>query len=213
MIKENNMSKKIKNIPEIRIKHGWLLQNSVMNLREKIPELKHKKAPSKEKIERIISNRRKIWNKNEKKIIDGMKKITGLDFYANTIDVYMIFGLKGAFSDPLVINIGYEKNAFIDTLTHELIHRILTDNKLKTNGSFWTRKNFPKIKDNKALNHILVHAVHKAIYLDILKSPKRLKFDIEKCQKWPSYKLAWEIVEKKGYKNIISDFKKYCKQI
>ena len=55
-------------------------------------------------------------------------------------------------------------------------------------------------------NHIFVHALHKEIYLKLF-DEKRLKRDIEKCQKHEDYKRAWEIVEKEGYKNIIKEFR------
>ncbi len=202
------MVEKLKKIPEIRIKHGWLMQKAFVSYLNEIPKYKDNVAPSPEEMENIVLNRRKLWHVQEDDIIAGMQEITGLDFYANLIDVYLVYGYRTGFSDPLVLSIRYENEHFIDTLTHELIHRILTDNTLRINGSLWVRKNFPQIEDRVATNHILVHAVHKAIYLDILKSPERLQIDIDRCQKSPGYKQAWDMVEKEGYENIISNFKK-----
>jgi hypothetical protein len=62
-----------------------------------------------------------------------------------------------------------------------------------------------------ALLHLPVHAIHKAIYLDVLKAPERLERDIEDCKKFDkkanSYVAAWDYVEKHGYENIIKQLK------
>ena len=59
-------------------------------------------------------------------------------------------------------------------------------------------------------SHILLHAVHKEIYLRLF-DEKRLKRDIKKCQKYKDYKRSWEIVEKEDYENIINEFRKGIK--
>lgn len=195
-------------IPEIRFSNGWLLTSAFMAYREEIKRFKNKRAPSWKKMSKIVSVREKIWKKSEKKIITAMQKITGLNFYQNLIDVYIVYGWRTAFSDPMVIGMRYEDEDFIDVLTHEILHRLITDNIQGKNGGSWPAKIYPKIKDTRTIHHILVHAIHKEIYLNVLKRPDRLAKDIEKCQKWPSYKRAWQIIEKDGHSNIIEKFRK-----
>jgi hypothetical protein len=120
----------------------------------------------------------------------------------------MVYGYRVAFSNPLTISFRCKGDVFVDVLTHELIHVILTDNTSQINLSKWTEEKFPGITDRKTLNHILVHAIHKEIYINHLKSPERLAYDIEKCQAFPGYKEAWDIVEKEGSGELIEMFRK-----
>jgi len=68
--------------------------------------------------------------------------------------------------------------------------------------------------DEKMLiqNHILLHAIHKSIYLDILKDKSRLEREkqILKEIKATDYVRSWEIVEERGHENIINEFKERC---
>jgi hypothetical protein len=202
-------------VPEIRIKHGWLLQNAFKFYTEKISEYKDIKTPTLEEVKNIEKNRQEIWKTNEKKIIIGMQEISGLHFHQNLIDVYLVFGAQAAFSDPMVLSTKYEGDNFIDVLTHEILHRLLTDNTENIKWFKWIKETYPKhAHDFTAMAHILVHAIHKEIYLTILKSPERLQKDIETCEKWPSYKIAWDIVETEGHLHIITKFKEmYAKQL
>jgi hypothetical protein len=186
-------------IPEIRFKNGWFLTTTF---------LKGSKLPSYSKMDKRTQRLHKTWNAEEKKIIRGMQKIAGLNFYQNLIDVYIVAGLEHAFSDPMVIGTRYTKGEkFVDVLTHELLHRLITDNTQNKNGGFWPHKLFPKIEDHRVITHILVHALHKELYLKVLKRPDRLRADIKECQQWPSYREAWNIVEKEGSLNIIKKFR------
>ncbi|OHB09958.1 MAG: hypothetical protein A3G05_01400 [Candidatus Zambryskibacteria bacterium RIFCSPLOWO2_12_FULL_45_14] len=195
-------------VPEIRFKYGWLLTDAFYNYRKMIPKFKKEKPPTWKKMRVLIKDQKKVWKKDEKKIIKAMQKIIGLNFYQNLIDVYIVDGHKSAFSDPMVINYRYHGEGFVDVLTHELLHRLLTDNMQGKNGGSWPHKIYPKIKNRTTIYHILVHAIHQEVYLNVLKRPDRLKHDIEKCKQWPSYHRAWNIVERDGHMNIINQFKK-----
>ena len=59
-------------------------------------------------------------------------------------------------------------------------------------------------------NHILLHAVHKKLYLKFF-NKGRLNNDIKNCQNWEDYKRSWEIVEKTGADNMIRKFKEVVK--
>ena len=146
-----------------------------------------------------------------------MCDLLGLSFRQNVIDVY-IAPWFGAFSDPLVIGVMREPDQFVDTLTHELIHRLLTDNssisyekKLFPN---W-QKLFGKNHSFTTIVHIPVHAVHKAIYLDILNEPERLerdkKSDIQHNAK--DYIASWQYVDSDDYQIIIEKLRNSYKHL
>ena len=130
-----------------------------------------------------------------------------LSFRQNIIDVYIAPWFR-AFSDPMVIGVMQDPDVFVDTLTHELIHRLLTDNTAIPHETMlleeW-QKLFGKQHTFGTTVHIPVHAVHKAIYLDVLKDPERLERDVASNKKYEAkdYIAAWDYVEQHGYKVII----------
>lgn len=146
-----------------------------------------------------------------------MTETLRLSFRQNIIDVNIAPWFH-AFSDPMVIGVMQEPDVFVDTLTHELLHRLLTDNTLIPHETQllpeWG-KLFGNQNSFTLLVHIPVHAVHKAIYLDILKAPERLERDIANNKKHGSkdYEGAWDYVEKHGYNEIISQLLKSYEQL
>lgn len=136
----------------------------------------------------------------------GLCNITELKFNRDVIDVYIVSVNPRQFSNPIIIKSGFEPDEFIDTLTHELIHRLLVLNKIKKTAI--VNKQY---MDESATtqNHILVHALLQYIYLDILKDSVRLEKNIlrSKNHNTNDYSRAWETVEKEGYKKIINEFK------
>lgn len=199
-----------KTFPEIRINDAWLLrQFASVHLNELWNN--GKPLQSDEYYHEIVLKYRKAWKPVEQKILTAMCDITGLTFYQNVIDVY-IAPWFNAFSSPLIIGVTKTPEKFVDVLTHELLHRLFVDNKIKTPKTElleeW-KKLFGIDLNFTAIVHIPVHAVHKAIYLDILKSPKRLKDDVEEYNKLKieDYITAWNYVEKHGHENIIKQLK------
>ncbi len=199
--------------PKVNIKYNRFLDPIFIFYCQNSPETKNRgwhewSPPSKEVLEKRIENYRSEWQKNETKILNAMCKSLGLNFKRNIIDVHIVSGNQRQFSHPLVIKSGFSPSDFVDVLTHELIHILLTDN----TDNIPTLKNlFPTYfaESYLTLNHILVQAVLKYIYLDILNEPKKLKANIASSKKHstPDYSRAWEIVEKEGYLNIIHQFK------
>ncbi len=197
--------------PEIRIQNGWLLRR---NASKYLHELwgKGKQLSNDEDVQKVVEAYKDAWQPYERKILEGLYKTTDLEFYQNTIDVF-VAPWFAAFSSPMVIGVIYEPDDFIDTLTHELIHRLLTDNKtIPYDTKFFKpwRELFGEELEDNMLIHIPVHAVHKAIYLDVLKEPERFKRDVEFCIKYDHkpYIDAWDYVEKHGYEEIIAKLKK-----
>ncbi len=194
-------------LPEVRIKFGHFLEPMFEAYYKSQPEQSSWQPPSEEEIKEKVEQFIRRWKPYEEKILRGMTKILGLTFYQNTIDVFIVSGLRGGFSVPMVISSMPEPDRFVDILTHELIHRLISDNSLKFDWRSVTRAQFPDITEELVLNHIFVHAVHKAIYFDVLNEPDRYERDVTRCERFPDYKEAWRIVNEKGYSEIIADFR------
>lgn len=199
-------------LPEIWIKDAWLLRD---NASQYLHELWSKKGEEHKPISnndmaRIVASYEKAWKPCEQKILRGMCDIFGLEFSHNIIDVY-IAPWFAAFSDPLVIGVKFAPDRFVDVLTHELLHRLLTANTIvsidKGDELGWN-KLFGKDIDFNTLVHIPVHAGLQAIFCDVLKEPSRMERDKEQMHDFPAYKAAWEYVDKHGYETIIKDLKK-----
>ena len=161
------------------------------------------KRPKLEDAKVNIEKQQSEWKKVESGILKGLQEVTGLTFFENRIPVYVVPIQKGAFSDPIVISSTIPPDRFVDLLTHELVHRLVTQDNEKAEVGEALKKLFPEVKERLGLNHIFVHAVHKHIYLNVLQNENRLKRDIEFFQNYPAYKEAWDIVGKEGYKEII----------
>ena len=198
-------------LPVIRIKDAWLLREHAS---KHLHELwgKDKKLADDKWMEKRVADYQKAWKPVEQKILMGMTEKLGLSFRQNIIDVN-IAPWFNAFSDPMVIGVMQEPDVFVDTLTHELLHRLLTDNTAIPHETLllseW-QKLFGKNHTFGTVVHIPVHAVHKAIYLDVLKDPKRLERDIANNKQYEAtdYIAAWDYVEKHDYKEIIEKLKK-----
>ena len=198
--------------PEVRIKNAFLLREGAS---EGLNELWGDGTPlhDHDYYQKIVDAYNKAWQPKEALIMNAMQDILGLKFKHNIIDVY-IAPWFAAFSDPMVIGVQHDPDSFIDTLTHEILHRLLTDNtKLdlseedRTLTTEWA-KLFGKDHSWNTLIHIPVHAVLKDIYLNVLKEERRLKRDIDEHQKYEDYKKAWAYVEGNDYKEITSQLKK-----
>lgn len=199
--------------PEINIKNAFLLREGAS---KGLNELWGDGTPlhSHDHYQEIVNSYTEAWKSKEPLIMNAMQDILGLKFKHNIIDVY-IAPWFAAFSDPVVIGIKSTPDKFIDKLTHELLHRLLTiDNTtldLNEKGKSLTAEWSDLFGDNHSWNtliHIPVNAVLKSIYLDTLKDKKRLERDIEEHQKHEDYKKAWDYVESNDYKEIISKLKK-----
>jgi|SRR3989338_5338902 len=187
------------------------LYDQVFNNKENQEMLKlvNKKYPSVKKIRSYIGKIESLWRKDEKKILNAISKFTGLKWKEKEMKCYVI-GFGRPMSEPLTIKLYKNKNDFIDSLTHELIHKIQSQNRIK----YKTWHEYILIKYKKesqtTKNHIFIHAILKEIYLNVL-GKSRLKRDIKRC-KSPDYARAWQIVETEGYKNIINKFRELTKE-
>lgn len=193
--------------PHIRIQYSWLLENALFS---RADEETKNSLPSPTETEKIAEDYRLAWQALENKILTGLRDLTGLEFWLELIDVYVAPRTR-AFSEPLVIGTHYEPDMAIDVLTHELIHKLLTDNtKCQHNKQPSLKHIFNDEMSDHVETHVIVHAIHKAIYLDVLQEPSRLERDLENCRKLnaQAYLESWEYVEKYGYQEVIEKVKK-----
>lgn len=201
-------------IPEIRINFSWLFYNDVCRQLDKVQKWD---LPSGEQCEEWTEAYRNEWSKHETKILTAMQNITGLNFYKSVIDVTTAPGVIPK-SEPLFMSFYDTPKSFVDTLTHELIHVLLTDNTTLSiygeNRSFRLGAAWEKLfgieDDFSCLVHIPVHAIHKKIFCDVLNDPKGVDRDIELNKKFDSksYLKSWDYVEKEGHEVIIEKLKK-----
>lgn len=197
-------------IPKIEFVYSRVYDDMQRNsaiLQRKL-KLEKEKYPTRKEIINYMKKINKLWKKYEDKILKKISKITGLKWKENKIKCYIV-GIIRPFSDPLTIRLYKDKNDFIDTLVHELIHQIQIQNvKKMKKWLIYIDKNY-KNESILTKNHILLHAVHTKIYETIF-SKKRLLRDINKS-KIQDYKRAWDIVIKEGADNIIKCFKQITK--
>lgn len=192
-------------LPEIRFKSPFLIAPIISAF---VKEKKWEIPPSKD-MKTLMEEAEKTWNASSEKILNGMCKITDLEFYSNTIDVYLALGYRGGISDPLIISARVRDKTFLSLLTHEILHRLLTDNTKKIDVKTIWEKMFPDVSERKIRNHIVLHAIHKELLLSVLKDEEELERMVAFNQKSEPYKKAWDIVEEKGHKSIIDEFKSF----
>jgi Zn-dependent peptidase ImmA (M78 family) len=143
------------------------------------------------------------WDKINDKVFLTTSKVSGLKWKENVISCYVVPKVR-PFSDPLTINTSNELDFQIETITHELVHRLLHQNIDKIKSEKF-KKEF-KSESMSTYNHILVHAILKLTYLHMFGEYKTKQY-IKKYDKLPkSYQRVWEIVGKYGAKELISDF-------
>ncbi|MGV8150320.1 MAG: hypothetical protein ACP5NV_01190 [Candidatus Woesearchaeota archaeon] len=159
--------------------------------------------PEEDEIMQYIKNAEKKWRTIEKRILKGISNSCKL-LWKENIKCYVVGKIR-PFSDPLSICIYDDINIFIDVLVHELIHQILTQNYLQKKKYLDV---FTKRYAKESLvtrNHILVHAIHKKIYMKYF-NEKRLLDDIGRCIDH-DYKRSWDIVQEYGYEKILKEWR------
>jgi len=196
-------------IPEIRIYFAWLLEEEGHKLAPHLPK------KSANQYQQWAKNYSQAWSKHESKILPALQDALGVHFYKTVIDVPCAPNFIPK-SDPLIMNFRGHPDEFVDVLTHELCHVLLTDNnKIQINGKdiknrlgdVWVE--LFGSHDFNTLVHIPVQALMKHIYLDVLNEPKRLERDIDDSKKYGlAYIDSWQYVQDGDYKEIIAKLKK-----
>lgn len=203
------------NVPSIRIHNSRLLFSSISeDERTKWAERMDQPLVNFEDTGMYAQQLRDTWTQYEHVIVPAMINLYGVEFNRNIIDVY-VSPWNMSISDPLILNPSRPPEVQVDTLMHELLHVLFTDNtsyclydepREKQLIDCW-RDMFGSDLEFKTLVHIPVHAGLKALFLDTLGEPIRLERDILRLQKNPAYKAAWEYVESHDYKQINADLK------
>lgn len=177
---------------------GWILSQK---------KFKDWVAPSLDDVKKNVKEYEKEWEKYGDRILDGLTTITNLSFKRNQIDIHVVSGNPRPFSRPIVLKSRYSPIDFINIVTHELIHCLFVDNEKKLDG-----KEFYKIENKIVSSHVLIYAILKSVYFDILNEPERFERNMQSLSEYDSdsnaaYKEAWNIVNKIGYKEIIKGFR------
>ena len=192
-----------KNLPKIIFYHSWVYDRTIQRLSSK----KSPKIFSDSYFIKHINKLSKEWKKVEFKILKELSKITKLRWHEKDIKVYITVGMI-PFSSPLTLNLKSD----IHTLTHEFIHRILSQlenwPRIEKNWNHLMdkyKKEIPKAGGNLR-GHIIVHAIHQHI-LEKFFDKKTLQKVVDTV-KHPDYLRSWEIVKRDGYKEIIRELTK-----
>lgn len=201
-----------KNLPQVRIRHSRFLEPVCKAYFLTVPNSQNVTIPTHEEMEIHIEEYKDEWGRSGDGIMESIASVLGLDFYQNTIDVYVARNYSGAFSDPMVIGMmsreGVVKpDVFVDILTHEILHRVFTDNASHIRFGLLWQKMFPN-EEMLVRNHIFLHAVHAHIYTNILKDTSRMERNITRHSIHPPYKRAWDIVAERGFANLIEELRK-----
>jgi len=174
---------------------------------------KNESYPTKEEITEYIKEIEHIWKHNEKKVLEEMSKVTGLEWHDEDIVCYVV-GICRPFSDPLTIGIYSQKyrdkKDFVDVLVHELIHQLFIQGKNFIPVKKYMDKLRKRYKDlsETTLLHIPLHAIHQHVYIELFDAD-RLHRDKELSKQSIDYDNSWNIIEKEGYKKIINELKTY----
>lgn len=203
-------------VPKINIKFGRFLNPIFDFYCQNHPDLKsagwHEwTPPTDEYIREKVALFKKAWKERGEDVLRAITEKTGLTFKRNMIDVFIVGGNPRQFSSPIVIRSEFKPEVFFDTLVHELIHELFTENMDVLPRNCFAEM-FPD-EEPLTQNHILVHALLYYVYNDVLKDPKRLEENKERSRKskYIAYARAWEIVEESGYEQCIETLVNYTK--
>jgi len=187
--------------PVITIKYNRFLDPIFIAYIQAQEKWKDWTPPSKEDVLNKIKIYNEEWKKYEDIVLNFFKNCYHLEFQQNLIEVYVVSGNPRPFSNPLVLKSGYSPQEFINILTHELTHKLFTQNKV---GRLEKYNNESELTQN----HIVLFAGLKDLYLNVLKEPERLIIDLEsaKNHSTPDYSKAWEIVLRDTYADITERF-------
>lgn len=191
-------------IPQVRIKYAWLLANMasvVMNEKWGDGTPLH----SFNYYENIAAKYEKWWRPNNDQVLEGICEILNLEFRQNIIDVNVAPWFS-PISDPMTIGPAFKTvDDLVNTLTHEMLHRLITDNTTYPYDydflSQW-REMFGDEHTQDTLVHIPVHAAMEALYTKLGRADL-LELDLVQTRKYEAYKDAWLYVKKVGYKEIV----------
>lgn len=170
--------------------------------------LPEKKVLPETSVAEIIKKIEKKWLPIEEMIEKEISIILNIQWKEKKIPCYIVSNGHGI-SNPMTVGINQKNlDQIIDTLIHELTHRIFIqeENIKKAQLAWeWIRKEY-KEENQITQNHIICHSLVKHLYLAFF-NKKRLLKEMEINQKHKDYKRAWEIVERDDFNNILKNFR------
>jgi hypothetical protein len=203
-------------IPKVRFEYSFLLSEQAS---EGLNTLWGDGTPleSSEYYTAVAEKYENWWKGDNDAVLHGLCKLTGLTFYQNTIDVHVAPWFY-AFSSPMVLGVRFQtKDELVNTLTHEIIHRLLTDNTVYDVTydfvALWQSMFGDDVPWN-TLVHIPVHALMQELYLDVIDRPDLLTLDKESLTESTAddYIAAWDYVDQHGYKTITDKIRKHAQE-
>lgn len=149
----------------------------------------------------------KEWKKIDKKLLRSLAEYANLSWQEKEIQCYFV-GKGIPFSDPLTICPRKNKKDTLSLLIHELIHRLIYQNRNNKNvQKMWKylEKKYKK-ESRLTINHIIVHAIHSKIYMEYFSEKEKMS-NIQKDNRDMNYAKSWKIVNNMGYQKILDQLK------
>lgn len=199
-------------LPKVIIRYSFFLDQIFREYFLLKLENKNKTLIEKEDLLKNIEDYKKEWKIYEDRILTGLLSLLPIKFFHNVIDVHVVSYIPGhrrGFSEPLTIRGTLKNNEFVNVLTHEILHFFFTANSIlpEISPSKIIKEMFPMENNAQTISHIILNAILKYIYLNVLKDNDRFLEEKERDCRYENYKKAWDIVEEKGYMEIINEFK------
>ena len=196
-------------LPHIDIKYARFLDPMFKAYVAMDPRWKDVAVPTEDEVKERIVRYREEWGRVGPQMLQGVCNALGLSFDRPVIDVYIVSLNPRSFSDPIVLKSGYDPHEFPSVLVHELIHRLFTINIERVYPTIFSDL-FPE-ETPTTQNHVVVHALLKYVYLDVLHDESLLTGHLARSKEHSTsdYSRAWDIVNERGYKKIIEEFKNH----
>lgn len=201
-------------LPKVIIQYGFLLDPLLREyfVLKQVGNSQGKKLINQNDLIKDIENYKEEWKKHEDKILEALLKLLPIKFLHNVIDVYVVSYLpRRGTSRPVMIEGGISPGEFITFLTHEIIHVFLEANDIipEILPTKIYEEMFFSEKDVKT-NHIIVNAIQKYILLDVLEDTDsyiKVSSMVTADPLRHKHQKAWDIVEERGYMELINEFK------
>jgi hypothetical protein len=152
-----------------------------------------------------------FWLRHSEKILGEIATILKLRWHTPQIKCYVLNVIIGhSFSDPLTVQYFKTPEEYIHTLTHELIHCILIENRNQAIIKKSWENLIAEYKNESRITiiHIIVHAVHEILLKELF--PEQYQKEKVKVDN-PHYLKSWEIVDTVGATEVIKTFIKAYK--
>ena len=191
--------------PRVIFRYSWIYDEHWRSL----PAMywrKRRPYPSAKKIEAYARRLEKAWRPTESKLLREMSRVTGLPWKQERQLCYVV-GRAIPFSDPLTIPVYRIARGGVDVLTHEMIHRLFSQegNFQKISRPWQRYAQRYRHEDPNTKIHIYLSAIHQHLLLKFF-GRKRWQEEVRFARGRSAYSRTWDIVAEVGYQKILSDF-------